>query len=52
MLKGRQPTFARPRLTFEPFEITDQIPDLAGVQPELGHVRMPGDNTFTECLFK
>lgn len=39
-------------LTFEPFEITDQIPDLTGIQPELGHIRMPGDNTFTERFFK
>ena len=39
-------------LTFEPFEIADQIPDLTGIQPELGHIRMAGDNAFTERLFK
>ena len=41
-----------PDLTFEPFQITDQIADLTGIQPELGHILMAGDNTFTERFFK
>ena len=41
-----------PRLLFEPLEIADQIPDLTGIQSELGHIRVAGDNTFAERLFK
>ena len=39
-------------LFFKPLEIADQIPDLTGIQSEFGHIRVAGDNTFAERLFK
>ena len=39
-------------LTFEPFEIADQIADLTGIQPELGHIPVSGDNAFAERFLK
>ena len=47
-----QPVALSLRLLFEPLEIADQIPDLTGIQSELGHIRVAGDNALTERFFK
>jgi hypothetical protein len=34
------------------FQETDEITDLAGIQPELGHARMAGHNPFPKRFFE
>ena len=39
-------------LLLKRFQETDEITDLAGIQPELGHARMPRHNPFPKRFFE
>jgi hypothetical protein len=39
-------------LLLKRFQETDEIANLAGIQPELGHARMTGHNSFPKRLLK
>ncbi len=40
------------RLLFQRFQVGDYVSDLPGIEPELGHRRMPGDDSLGERLLE
>jgi hypothetical protein len=47
-LRYRAPSCRQRVLLLERFQKADEIADLPGIQPELGHARMTGRNTFAK----